>query len=269
MEPRILSSEFAKRQVLGALWALALILFLTLALGVPTRSQEAPSSLVQAARNARERQSESSKPAKIYTNDDVAPQSSLPSAAALPAEPSPEQVAAAPAQQAADCNNPDDDERLKGELQATEEELDQLRRELNSDPKVISDGDVDLRNFKPGSSGLNMGSPPLMQTEPQAPARVQEVMLEERVKSLKQASRIVCYSTEDAGIQRKIDSAEDQLKLLQREFELDSATYYSKTGYAEDTSGKAKLDAEQQQIASLQSEMERLKHELPAPKTNQ
>ncbi len=268
MEPRIRSSEFAKGQLLGALWALALIMFLTFALGVPTRSQEAPSSLVQAARNARERQSESSKPAKIYTNDDITPQSSLPGAAALPAEPSLEQVAATPSQQAADCNNPDD-ERLKGELQATEEELDQLRRELNSDPKVISDGDVDLRNFKPGSSGLNMGSPPLMQTEPQAPARVQEVMLEERVKSLKQASRIVCYSTEDAGIQRKIDSAEDQLKLLQREFELDSATYYSKTGYANDTSGKAKLDAEQQQIESLQSEIERLKHELPAPKTNQ
>jgi hypothetical protein len=267
MEPRILSSEFAKRQVLGALWAFVLIMFLTFALGVPTRSQEAPSSIVQAARNARERQSDSSKPAKIYTNDDIAPQSSLPSAA-LPAEPSPEQVAAAPAQQAADCNNPDD-ERVKGELQATQEELDQLRRELNSDPKVISDGDVDLRNFKPGSSGLNMGSPPLMQTEPQAPARVQEVMLEERVKSLKQASRIVCDSTEDAGIQKKIDSAEDQLNLLQREFELDSATYYSKTGYAEDTSGKAKLDAEQQQIESLQSEIERLKRELPAPKTNQ
>jgi len=33
--------------------------------------------------------------------------------------------------------------------------------------------------------------------------------------------------------------------------------------------GKAKLDSEQQQIQSLQSEIDRLKEELPPPKTNQ
>jgi len=270
MKPRILPLALAIRQLLGASSAFSLILtFLTLALGGTTASQETAPSIVQAARNTREHKSESSKPSRIYTNDDFSPQSSLPTAAAISPESSPQQAPAAPTPQTADCKNPDEDERLKTELQAAQEELDQLRHALNSDPKVISDGDVDMKNFKPGSSGLAMGSPPLSQTEPPAPGRVQEVILEERIRSLKEGSRIACDSPEDAGIQRKIDSAEQQLRLLQRELELDQATYYSKTNYASDTAGKARLDAEQQQIESLQSEIERLRHELPAPKTNQ
>jgi hypothetical protein len=271
MKARIIPSELAGWQMLGPSWALSLSLtFLALALGVPARSQEPPhpaESIADAARNARERKSNSTMPPKIFTNDDLAVQSSLPSAAAIPPESSPKQ-AEEPTPQTADCNNPDD-ERLKTELQAAQEELDQIRRELSYDPKVISDGDVDLKNFKSGSSGLAFGSPPLLQSQPQVPARVSEVLLEERIASLKEASRIACDSPKDAGIQRKLDSAEEELKLLQREFDLDRAAYYSKPNYAEDTAGKARLDAEQQQIESLQSEIERRRDELPPPKTNQ
>jgi hypothetical protein len=224
--------------------------------------------MVQAARNARERQSDSSKPPKIYTNDDLSPQSSSPSDAIVSPDPSPPQVVAAPTPQSAGCNNPDA-ERVKAEMQAAQQELDQLHSLLNSDPQVISDGDVNMNNFKPGASGLAVGSPPLLQTEPQAPGRVQEVALEERIKSLQEATRIACDSPEDAGIQKKVDSAEQQLKLLQRQLELDQATYYSRPNYSEDASGKTRLDAERQQIESLQSEIETLRTELPAPKTNQ
>jgi hypothetical protein len=270
MKAPIISSEPAGRQMPGASWALSLLLgFPMLALGAPTRSQEPPSSIVQAARNAQERQSDSSKPSKIYTNDDLLrPQSSLPSAAIVSPESSPQEAAAAPTPQTADCNNPDA-ERVNAEMQAAQEELDQLHGVLNPDPQVISDGDVDTKNFKSGSSGVAMGAPPLLQTEPQAPGRVQEVMLEERIKSLKEATRIACDSPEDAAIQRSVDSAEQQLKLLQRQLQLDQATYYSEPNYSEDASGKTRLDAEQQQIDSLQSEIERLRHELPAPKTDQ
>jgi hypothetical protein len=126
-----------------------------------------------------------------------------------------------------------------------------------------------LKNFKSGSSGLAFGSPPPLQSQPQSPARVNEVILEERIASLKQASRIACDSPNDARIQKKLDSAEKELKLLQSEFDLDQAAYYSKPNYAEDTPGKARLDTEQQQIESLQSEIERLRGELSPPKTNQ
>lgn len=92
-------------------------------------------------------------------------------------------------------------------------------------------------------------------------------MLEQKITALKEATRIACDSPEDAEIQRKLGAAEQQLKLLQSEFALDQAAYYSKPNYADDTTGKAKLDAEQEQIQSLQSEIERLKDELATSKT--
>jgi hypothetical protein len=271
MRALIIPSKFAVWQTLETSWTSAVSLtFLALALGVPAPSQEPPQpteSIAEAARTARERKSNSTAPPKILTNDDLAVPSSLPTATTIPSEYSPKQ-AIVPTPETANCNNPDD-ERLKTELQAAQGELDQIRRELSYNPQVISDGDISLKNFKPGFSGLAFGSPPLLQSQPQAPARVNEVILEERIAALKEASRIACDSPKDAGIQKQLDSAEKELKLLQRELDLDQAAYYSKPNYAVDITGKARLDAEQQQIESLQSEIERLRDELPPPKTNQ
>jgi len=68
-------------------------------------------------------------------------------------------------------------------------------------------------------------------------------------------------------MQKQLDSAEKELKLLQREFDLNQAAFYSKPNYAQDTAGKATLDAARQQIEFLQSEIQRLKDEIPPPKT--
>jgi hypothetical protein len=222
---------------------------------------------VEAARNAREEQSKSKRHPKIITNDDLGVQFPLPSGSAISPESSSKNLAEVPTPQTPGCNTLED-ERLKMDLQAAQEELDQIRSELSYQPTVISGDNVDLKNFKPGSSGLALGSPPLLQTQPQAPARVSEVIVEEKIASLKEASRIACESPKDAGTQKKLDSAERELKLLQREFDLDRAAYYSKPNYTEDTTGKAKLDNEQQQIQALQSEIDRLKEELPPPKTD-
>jgi type I restriction-modification system DNA methylase subunit len=97
---------------------------------------------------------------------------------------------------------------------------------------------------------------------------VAEVSLEEKIASLTSALRVACASPEDAQIQTKLDQAEQQLNLLQRQYDLDQTTYYSQTNYATDTAGKAKLDAEQQQIQDLQSEIDRLKDELAASNAN-
>jgi hypothetical protein len=261
---------------------------IVLAVGVPARSQEPPKpteSIVDAARNARQRKSNSATPPVIFTNDDIAAQPAPPVAAAVPPEPAatpapPDSapklataaapqpsVAPAPPPATTDCHNPNE-ERLKSELQAAQDELDQLRRELSYNPQAISGPDVDMTNFKSGSSGLAFGSPPLQQSQPQAPARIDEVILEQRVTSLKEASRIACEPPKDAAVQRQIDSAENELELLQREFDLSQSAYYSKTNYAQDTTGKAQLDAQRQQIESLKSEISRLKDAIPPPKTN-
>ena len=238
---------------------------LPLARSASARPQEPQpaESVVEAARNAREQASNSTARSKVITNDDVGVESPGSSGSANPPESASENRTEG---STPGCKNPDEDERLKQDLEAAQEELDQIRRELSYDPKVISDGDVDMTNFKSGSSGLAFGSPALSQAQPQAPARVTEVMLEQRISALKEASRIACDSPEDAEIQRKLDAAEQQLKLLESEFALDQAAYYSKPNYAGDTAGKAKLDGEQEQIQSLQSEIERLKDELAASK---
>jgi hypothetical protein len=266
-------SELFRWQPLGVSWAWSLtgITFLTLAFGAPARSQEPPhpaESVAKAARNAREQQSNSTKHPKIVTNDDLGTQYPVPGTSASPPESSSTNGTEVPKPPAADCDNPDA-ERLKTDLLAVQAEQDQVRRELSYQPQVISGPNLDLRNFKSGHSGLDVGGPPLLEAKPPIPARMTEVNLEEKIASLKRALRIACDSPEDAGIQMKLDKAEQELKLLQREFNLDQNAYYSKTNYAADTAGKAKLDAEAQQVQNLQSEVERLKGELTVTKPNQ
>ena len=257
--------EIMCRDLFRSLAAVVLTGTASLTLALSASAQQSAESIVDAARNARAQASNSTTRTKIITNDDLGVESPMSSASTNPAEP-PSRIQT-PTPQPAGCHNPDEDERLKQELQATEDELDQIRRELSYDPKVISDGDVDMKNFISGSSGLAFGSPPLSQAQPQAPARLAQVMLEQKITALKEATRIACDSPEDAEIQRKLGAAEQQLKLLQSEFALDQAAYYSKPNYADDTTGKAKLNAEQEQIQSLQSEIERLKDELATSKT--
>jgi hypothetical protein len=66
------------------------------------------------------------------------------------------------------------------------------------------------------------------------------------------------------ALKEKIKDAQSDLDLLQREFQLDQDTFYSSPDYANNPSGKAKLDAMKQQIADKQQELERLKAELAA-----
>jgi hypothetical protein len=248
---------------------LTAITFLALTLGSPVRSQEPrpPVSLGEAARNLREQKSASTNHAKIITNDDIVPQYLTSGPSASPSQSPAVREAEATKPGTTECDNPVA-ERLKTDLLVAQEEQDQIRRELSYHPRVISDGDVDMKNFKPGSSGLNVGSPPLSDSQPLVPARITEVNLDEKIASLKRAALIACDSPKDAGIQRKIDQAEQDLNLLQRQLGLDQATYYSKPNYSENSAGKARLDAELQQIQSLQSEVERLKGELAASKAN-
>jgi hypothetical protein len=261
---RIGPSWLLRRQTLG-------ITLLALASGAPVRSQEPPhpaESVAEAARNVREHQSNSAKHPKIFSNDDLGAQYPVPSTSASPAESSSASVAEVPKPPAAECDNPDAD-RLKADLLAAQAEQDQVRREVSSNPLTISKGDVDMKNFKPGSSGVEFGRPPLLETKPPVTARIEEVSLDEKIASLTRALRIACDSPKDAGIQTELDGAEQELKVMQREFDLDQNAYYSKTNYAADTAGKAKIDAEAQQVQYLQSEVERLKGKLTASKPNQ
>jgi hypothetical protein len=250
-------------------WPFA-ITFFALALGAPVRSQEPPrpaQSVADAARNVREQKSNSTKHPKVVTNDDLPGQPLAPGASAPPPESSSTNAAEAPKPPEGDCDNPDA-ERLKADLQAAQGEQDQLRREISDKTTVPTNSSIDMTNFKPGRSGVDIGSPALIETKPPIPERVTEVSVDEKVASLKRALRIACGPAEDGAIQAKLDQAEQELSVLQRQLVLDQDAYYSKANYAADTAGKARLDAELQQTQDLQSEIERLKGELAASQAN-
>lgn len=147
------------------------------------------------------------------------------------------------------------------ELQAAQQDLDQIRRDLQYNPPVVSENDLDLQYFQPGNAGLDVGAPPLLDSEPPAPERVAEVEVEEQIVYLRKALRVACEPPEAAGIQIEIYQAEDELNLLQRQFALDQDDYYS-VPITERLGGNPQLDAEQQQIQDLQAEIDRLKAAL-------
>jgi hypothetical protein len=264
-------SEVLGGQPFAAAWARSLtITFLAFALGAALRSQEPPhpaESIAGAARNAREHRSNSTKNPKITTNDNLSVQNSVLSASASPLDSSSASAADIPKPPKAECDDPDA-ERLKTDLLVAQDEQDQIRRELSYQPKVISGPNLDLKNFKRGYSGIHVGGPPLLETQPPISARLKEVDLEEKIASVKRALRIACDTPEVAETQTRLDSAEQELDLLQRQLVLDQDTYYSKPNYAGDTAGKARLDAKLTQTENLKSEIERLKGELAASKAN-
>jgi hypothetical protein len=219
-------------------------------------------SVVDAARSARERAFSSGKHSKIITNADLGVQSpvSNPSTFGLPLpSTNADEVSNLPS---AGCDNPQA-ERLKADLQSAQQELDQLRRELQNNSPVVSGNNLDLQYFKPGNSGFDVGAPPLLDTEPPAPARVSEVELEQRIDRLQKALRLACEPPEAARIQSAVDYLERELNLLQRQFALDQDDYYSRP-VTERLGGNPELDAEQQQIEALQAEIQDLKEQLDA-----
>ncbi len=236
------------------------VTFLASALALPARSQE---SVADAARSTREQRSNSTNHPRIITNADLGPMRPLPSASAFHLQPSSTNADEAPnSPSASGCDNPEA-QRLIIELQAAQQELAQIRSELQYNPPVVSGNDLDLQYFQPGNSGLDVGSPPLLDAEPPAPGRVAEVEMEERIDYLRKALRIACEPPEAARIQIAIYQAEDELNLLQRQFALDQDDYYS-VAVTERLGGNPKLDAEQQQIQDLQAEIDGLKAELAA-----
>src|SRR5260370_7362823 len=113
-----------------------LLASLALAFAVPARPRQSPSqtqSVVEAARNTRERIANSTRHPKIITNDDLVVQYSLPTAA-LPLQSA---TTEAPAPPATGCDSPEA-KRLKTELQATHQQLDPPLPELYSHPPPLS-----------------------------------------------------------------------------------------------------------------------------------
>jgi hypothetical protein len=58
--------------------------------------------------------------------------------------------------------------------------------------------------------------------------------------------------------------AESELDILRRKAALDSEAFYSKTDYARDTAGKARLDADNRQVSDKKNDVDALKAKIAA-----
>ena len=222
-------------------------------------------SVAEASRNARDHKARAVKQARLFTNDDVGGQNRESNGSGT-VEGTGNAAAPESTTPARGCDTPEAAE-LRAQLQATSQELGQVRSEFVDGTPVISGNNLDVRSFHPGYAGLEVGAPPTLDSTPPVPARLIALQLEERISALNKALRLACEPPEAAQIQIKIDQAEQELYILQRQFVLDNEAHYSKPNYFDDTAGKAQLDAELQEIENKRSEIARLQDELAAVKS--
>jgi hypothetical protein len=95
------------------------------------------------------------------------------------------------------------------------------------------------------------GAAPLAPSEPGAEAEAAKKKGAKIEAALKQAKA-------------ELSEAQAELDVLERKAALDSDVFYSKTGYASDSEGKARLDAQAQQVGEKKRQVDDLKAKLAA-----
>jgi len=95
------------------------------------------------------------------------------------------------------------------------------------------------------------GAAPVAPSEPGAEAEAAKKKRPKIEAALKQAKA-------------ELSEAQGELDVLERKAALDSEVFYSKTGYASDSEGKARLDAQAQQVGEKKRQVEDLKAKLAA-----
>lgn len=134
------------------------------------------------------------------------------------------------------------------------------RKNSEKPAKVITDETLDVKKGDVQSAAaeqLRIPGTPETQAQP-APTNAPS----SAVESEKKASEDEKFAKELAILKVQIQQAQGDLDLLQREQSLEQDNYYSKTDYAHDAAGKAKLDSLKQQISDTKQELERLKARL-------
>jgi molecular chaperone GrpE (heat shock protein) len=92
---------------------------------------------------------------------------------------------------------------------------------------------------------------------------------EEKTEGSKASAEIAAIQSDLASARAQLQTAKADLDVLQRKFNLDSQTYYSKPNYAADKDGAANIDAEksaleakQQEVADAQMKVDQLEAKL-------
>lgn len=137
------------------------------------------------------------------------------------------------------------------------------KKDAASAKKVITDDDLSTADLKPGDEGLKASTPQL-ETESPSPAVVaaDEAADKKAETSPPDDPLKRTDPAKVAKLKAELAQAEEDLKLNQRESQLEQDTVFSNPDYQHDTAGKAKLEELQQQINDKQGLVEQLRARL-------
>lgn len=140
----------------------------------------------------------------------------------------------------------------------------EAKKNASAKSKVITDDDIDSRRGKPGEDGL---STPAVQSGSGAPPNAPSAPEASDASKEKKPADASAEKTEDPEVKRlkvELAQAQQDLDLAKRETALAQDSYYSKTDYARDTAGKAKVDALRQQVSDKEKSVQDIKDRLIA-----
>ena len=140
------------------------------------------------------------------------------------------------------------------------------KKNAASAAKIITDDDIDAKNVKPGAEGLTVSAAPELDTQGPSAAAVAAQEAADQRKDLSPTDDPLKKgdSAKVAKLKEELAQAEEDLKLSQRENQLEQDTVYSKPDYQHDAAGKAMLEELQRQISDKQGLIEQLKARLSA-----
>ena len=136
--------------------------------------------------------------------------------------------------------------------------------------KVITDETLEVKKGDVQSAAAELLRVPGSQERPAQPADAQGAASGAAANAPAQGAKTAADDKTRAALKERIELKEkikeamSDLDLLKREYQLDQDSFYSSPDYANNTSGKAKLDAMKQQIADKQQDLDRLKEQLAA-----
>ncbi len=132
--------------------------------------------------------------------------------------------------------------------------------------KVITDDDIDAKSVKSGAEGLTVSAAPELDTQGPSAAAVAAQETADQRKDLSPTDDPLKKgdSAKVVKLKEELAQAEEDLKLSQRENQLEQDTVYSKPDYQHDAAGKAMLEELQRQIGDKQALVEDLKARLTA-----
>ena len=139
-----------------------------------------------------------------------------------------------------------------------------LKKNSTKSSKVITDDDLEKKKVPPGEQGVPADAAPATDTQQAAPDGAVAAPDQAPAPSPADAAEKAAEARELAKLKAEFAQALKELDLDQRELALDQDTHLSNPDYQHDSVGKAKVDADQQQISDKQQEVDRLKTRIAA-----